>query len=120
MPDAAPLLPAAAEGSSAAAGRQPARRSVAGEGAVPGMPGMALPWGRAGMGERGSVGKAMAKIARMVRRFHVIERSTVINFPIKRGKRIRFAGCDQTAVHRRHLAIPNGADQEISRDGNPP
>jgi hypothetical protein len=59
------------------------------------MPGTALPWGRAGMGDRGSVGKAMAKIARMVTHFHVIERGTVINFPIKWGKRIRFAGCDR-------------------------
>lgn len=41
------------------------------------------------------MGKAMAKVARMVTRFHVIERGTAINFPIKWGKRIRFAGCDR-------------------------
>ena len=110
---AAPVLPAATEGSSVAAGRQPARRSVAGEGAVPGTPGMALPWGRARMGERGSVSKAMAKIARMVTRFHVIERGTAINFPIKWGKRIRFAGCDQGWWP----ALPGGPDLAESPDG---
>ena len=64
------------------------------------MRGTALPWGRAGMGERGSVSKAMAKIARMVKRFHVIERGTAINFPIKWGKRIRFAGGTRNLISR--------------------
>lgn len=61
-------------------------------------------------GNADAAGKAMAKIARMVTRFHAIERGTVINFPIKWGKRIRFAGCDQgwrPATSQRASILPN-------------